>query len=127
MKVIVAGSRSIRSAAVVNAAIIGSGLEIRELVSGTAPGVDRLGERWAASRGIPVKRFPADWSRLGRRGGPLRNEEMACYADALIAVWDGRSPGTADMIWRAYAHGRLVFIHEHSPQTWDPSVGRDEP
>ena len=36
---------------------------------------------------------------------------MAAYAEALIAVWDGVSGGTKDMIERAKAHGLKVYIH----------------
>lgn len=111
MRVIVAGSRTITDAALVARAIAASGFEVTELVSGCEPhGVDALGEAWAAERGIPVRRFPAPWKALGRRAGPVRNEAMARYAEALVAVWDGHSPGTRDMIVRAGAHGLIVFV-----------------
>jgi hypothetical protein len=64
----------------------------------TAPGVDTLAERWAEQHGIPVMRFPADWKRYGRRVGSIRNQKMAEYAEALVAVWDGRSRGNLNMI-----------------------------
>ena len=32
---------------------------ITTVISGTADGADRLGEKWAESRGIPVERYPA--------------------------------------------------------------------
>ena len=35
-----------------------------EIVSGTARGADRLGERYARERGFSLKRFPADWLRI---------------------------------------------------------------
>jgi hypothetical protein len=69
-----------------------------EVVSGCARGADQLGERWADERGYPVKRFPADWHKHGKRAGYLRNEEMAGYATHLVAFWDGRSRGTKHMI-----------------------------
>jgi hypothetical protein len=69
-----------------------------EIVSGAAKGADKLGERYAEERQYPIKRFIADWGTWGKRAGYLRNEEMAEYADALIAFWDGRSKGTKHMI-----------------------------
>lgn len=68
------------------------------IVSGTAKGADRLGERYAKERGYRIERYPADWDRDGNKAGPLRNIEMAKNADALIAFWDGQSRGTRHMI-----------------------------
>lgn len=111
MKVIVAGSREINNADVVAAAIEASGFAMTEVVSGAARGVDRLGAAWARARGIPVKLFPAEWDRLGKVAGRVRNRQMAEYADALVAVWDGESRGTAHMIEEARYYKRLVYIH----------------
>lgn len=69
-----------------------------EIVSGTARGADQLGERYATDRGYQIKKFPADWNKFGKSAGYIRNEEMAKYADALIAFWDGKSKGTEHMI-----------------------------
>lgn len=68
------------------------------VVSGTAKGADTLGEQYAQERGLTVKRFPAQWAEYGRSAGYKRNQEMAFYADALIACWDGESKGTKHMI-----------------------------
>lgn len=75
-----------------------SNYQITEVVSGTARGVDKLGETWAESAGIPVRRFPANWRKFGRAAGGFRNSEMADYADAAVILWDGESSGTLDMI-----------------------------
>lgn len=69
-----------------------------EVVSGTARGGDKLGESWANKQGHQIKRFPAEWNRFGLSAGFRRNEQMADYADALIAIWDGKSKGTNHMI-----------------------------
>ena len=98
MKVIIAGSRSITDGKAVRKAVDLSGFSITEVVSGNADGVDKLGELWAASENIPVKRFLPDWKRLGKKAGIVRNREMGEYADALVAVWDGKSRGTKHMI-----------------------------
>ena len=90
-----------------------SGLLYREdeLVSGCAGGVDRLGEKYADFYGIPVKQFPANWETYGKRAGFMRNIQMAEYADALIAVWDGVSSGTRHMINTAQQKGLKVYVH----------------
>lgn len=75
-----------------------SGYNITEVVCGMAISVDRLGEQWAINRSIPVKEMPADWNRNGKAAGPIRNREMAKYADAAIIIWDGFSDGTRNMI-----------------------------
>ena len=74
---------------------------MEEVASGCAKGVDALGEQWATERDIPIKRFPADWSSYGRSAGPKRNEQMAQYADALLAIPAPDSRGTRDLIRRA--------------------------
>lgn len=113
MKTIIAGSRDITSALVIAKAADSCGFldEITEVVSGTARGVDQIGEAWADFMRIPVKRFPADWNALGKRAGYVRNEQMADYADALIAVWNGESKGTKHMIDIATRKGLKVYVH----------------
>ena len=83
---------------------------ITTVISGTANGADDLGERWAIRVGIPVERFPAKWKAYGRKAGPLRNQEMAANADALVAFWDGESRGTANMISTARKAGLKVHV-----------------
>jgi len=113
MRVIIAGSRDITDIAHVVQAIDESGWadEITCVISGTARGVDRLGEQWAECCDIAIERFPADWARLGKAAGHLRNAEMAEHADALIALWDGKSPGTKGMIQIATRKGLKVFVY----------------
>jgi hypothetical protein len=112
MKTIIAGGRDVTDCLIVRAAIVASGFdtEITEVVSGGARGVDAMGERWAREVGIPVRVFPADWDKHGKAAGPIRNGQMADYADALIAVWNGQSRGTSNMIEQAKAKGLRVFV-----------------
>lgn len=110
MKTIVAGSRECQSPKVVKEAMMGCDWDISEVVSGTARGVDQLGEAVAKSLGLPVARFPADWATLGKRAGYVRNEQMADYAQALCAIWDGKSAGTKNMIEIATRKGLKVHV-----------------
>lgn len=114
MKVIVAGSRNIINAQLTVDAIKNSGFDITEIVSGHAIGVDRAGELYAQANAIKVKLFVPDWDKYGKSAGYRRNVEMADYADALVAVWDGKSRGTKHMIDIAKAKGLKVYIHPSS-------------
>jgi hypothetical protein len=67
---------------------------------------------WARQNDIPVKYFPANWEAYGPKAGPLRNQEMANYADALILIWDGQSPGSRDMLKKAKGKGLQIHIVE---------------
>ena len=106
MKVIIAGPRykdpvnkiPFDNYKLVVEAIEKSGFEITEEVCGMAIGVDRLGEQWAIANSVPVKEMPANFAKHGKAGGPIRNREMAEYADAAVIVWDGKSRGTRNMI-----------------------------
>lgn len=75
------------------------------IISGIARGADTLGTRYARERGIQVLEFPADWERLGRRAGMVRNLQMLDAADAVVAFWDGQSRGTAHTIGEAKKRG----------------------
>jgi hypothetical protein len=78
------------------------------VVSGTARGADRLGERYARERGYEIRQFPADWLNDEKKAGPIRNAKMADNADALIAFWDGQSRGTKNMIETAKRKGLVI-------------------
>ena len=83
--------------------------EITEVVTGKCKGVDTLGERWADEKGLPKKPFPADWNKFGDAAGPIRNEEMAKYADAAIIIHREGSRGTQNMKDLADQYGLKVY------------------
>ena len=112
MKTIIAGTRTIEDKNVIYLAISKSKFEITQVVSGKAKGVDSIGEEWAVENDVSIAEFPAHWQQFGNKAGPLRNQEMAEYADALIVVWDGHSTGTKDMIKRAKRNGLKVFVYD---------------
>lgn len=110
MKTVVCGSRTITNPDLVAQAITESGFSITEIVSGHASGVDTLAERYARLNNIPLNVFPANWLRYGKSAGPKRNQEMADYAECVIAIWDGKSRGTKDMIEKAKSKGLQIYI-----------------
>ena len=111
MKVIIAGSRNINSLSEIRHAIESSEYNITEIISGGARGVDQLGELYALQEHIKMKRFPANWDLYGKSAGYKRNEQMAEYADALIAIWDGDSKGTKHMIDIMRMKNKANFVY----------------
>ncbi len=84
-----------------------------EIVSGCAPGADRLGERFAEAWNWHLTKFPADWAKYKRGAGFYRNKQMAEYADVLVAFWDGESNGTKHMIDTALKEGLEVHVYRY--------------
>ena len=87
---------------------------ITEVVSGGAGGVDKLGELWAERNRVTCRRFLANWGKYGKSAGMRRNEEMARYAvekrGGCIAIWDGKSVGTKNMIETAQRYGLVTAV-----------------
>lgn len=118
MKVLVCGSRKWTRRGPVER-------ELRKLLPGTiivhgnAPGADSVGNDVAVDLGFEVRRYPADWTKHGRKAaGPIRNSEMlkkehlpAEPIDLVLAFSDDFSqkyaPGTNDMMRKS----RAVGIH----------------
>lgn len=112
MKLIIAGSRTINISTTALVDFIHHyELQPTELVCGMAKGVDKSAEKlYFRSLREPglvnglhhigmkkIKRFRPDWETHGKAAGPIRNREMAAYADALLLVWDGKSRGSKNM------------------------------
>lgn len=111
MKTIIAGSRGITDFKIVQKAVIAAPWKLSEIVSGGARGVDTLGGQVGDVMMLPVKTFLPDWRKYNKSAGYIRNVEMAEYADALIAIWDGKSNGTAHMIKIAYSKKLKVYVY----------------
>lgn len=118
MKVIIAGTRYKDAAAKIAfddyglliQAIGRSGFDIQEVVCGCAIGADKMGEQWASSNDKAIRFMPADWTRHGKAAGPIRNRKMAEYADAAIILWDGKSPGSRNMIDEMIRHKKPYYV-----------------
>ena len=120
MKTIIAGSRHFTDYEFLCERLAEVPWEITEVVSGCAEGADTLGERWGDAKRIKVTRFPAEWERLGRAAGPVRNGQMAAYAQAFVAFLYPNSRGTANMIKQATKKGlRMHVVYCTSTYLWD--------
>lgn len=114
-KLIVAGGRDFDDYTTMQLVLLGLGDHALadvsvSIVSGMAPGADRLGALFAEEYHVPLHKFPAHWDTYGKRAGFIRNEEMSRAAHGLVAFWDKRSRGTAHMIKTMQAQGKFVHI-----------------
>lgn len=125
-KLVISGSRSIKDRQLVYDILDHYRGKTDELVCGMAlhwlwdtnpdvGGVDRFAYDWAIKNGIPVTPFIPDWAR-GKGAGMMRNADMACYGRVLIAIWDGQSKGTDDMMKQMKMRGKAVILHDLSKQ-----------
>lgn len=85
-------------------------LEITRIISGGAKGADTLAEIYALEFDIPVTVIPALWDVHGKKAGYLRNVDIIENSDAVIAFWDGQSPGTQHSINIAKSKNKLLKI-----------------
>ena len=81
--------------------------DVLEICEGECRGADTIAREEAERMGIPVRPFPADWRRYGKRAGPIRNRQMLkeFAPDMVLAFHDDieRSRGTRDMVTIARA------------------------
>ena len=80
------------------------------VVTGGARGVDQTAEIYARARGLPVLVFQADWDKLGKRAGMIRNRDIVAKSDRLVAFWDGISTGTQHSVSLARAAGKPCLV-----------------
>ncbi|MDA7663803.1 DUF2493 domain-containing protein [bacterium] len=83
-----------------------------KVVHGGAPGADTMAAVWASRHAIECRVEFADWAKLGRAAGPIRNKKMIDVhkPDLTVAFPGGR--GTSDMIRRAEA-AQIDVAHIH--------------
>ena len=81
-----------------------------EIVSGGAAGIDRYAAQCAQRNGWKLKEFLPDYRCCGRAAPLIRNRQIADYADAVIAFWDGRSRGTAYTVDYCRKIGKKVRV-----------------
>lgn len=114
MKLIVAGSRTFDDFELLNREctqfICAETTIPPTIISGTANGADKLGERFAKRFNLPLLQFPANWDKFGKRAGIVRNEEMAKVATHAIVFWDGTSKGSSHMIATAKKYNLILKI-----------------
>lgn len=78
------------------------------VIVGDATGADRWAVIWCERRGVEFTRVTADWDKLGKAAGPIRNQRMVdMKPDAGLRFPGGR--GTGDCCHRMSKAGIPVY------------------
>jgi hypothetical protein len=90
---------------------------IARVIHGDCPNSpDQWAAEWCEENHIYCEAMPAAWDTFGKAAGNMRNEAMAKYVKMspgpgyCFAVWDGKSPGTLNMIKQSVKSGFGVEI-----------------
>lgn len=100
-------------------------IAIDKIISGGAPGADKIAEIFADKYNIPIEIIKPDWSN-GKIGGVLRNTDIIKKSDYVIAFWDGKSKGTEDSIKKAKKLNKKVFIIKVDPNSINEQLELNE-
>ena len=82
------------------------------IISGGARGIDTLAERWADEKGMPKLILRPDYEEYGRNAPLVRNKAIVDAADMVVAVWDGKSRGTAHAVGYTRRVGKRCVVWE---------------
>lgn len=115
-KIAVGGSRKFTDYDIISEILDDFFMEGDVLLSGNAPGADRLGEKYAKENSIEYKIIPSEWDKHGLKATMMRNEVLLKAADFAIIFWDGESEGSKHMIDIALRAKKLLA--EVRPDGW---------
>ena len=83
---------------------------ITTIVSGAAPGTDKMAARYASERHFELSEFPPDYAKNGEEAKHIRDRQIVENSDRLIAFWDGKCAGTQYTINYAQKLGLSVTV-----------------
>lgn len=88
------------------------------IISGTAPGIDRIGAEYAKDRGLGLIEMSANWDANPRSAGYIRNAEMAEVGTHCVLFWNGVSKGTQHMQDIASKKGLVTRQYTYNENLW---------
>lgn len=83
------------------------------IISGTASGADKLGERYAKNHNYNIIKKPANWKKYGKRAGYVRNVEMAKIATHCVVFRVNLSKGSTHMINIAKQKNLVLRVYDY--------------
>lgn len=88
--------------------------KVKLIISGGAPGVDTIAEKYAKENKIKTKIFIPNWEKYGDQAHFIRNSNIISGCDECIIIWDGHSECTKQDIDLCYEMGKKCYIYNLS-------------
>lgn len=67
-------------------------------------------QAWALETSNPETGYTPDWKQHGKAAGPIRGKHLVADADNVVALWDGKSKGTANELKEARRQSKRVKL-----------------
>ena len=80
------------------------------IISGGAPGIDTLAEKYADEHKISKLILLPQYNLYGKAAPIKRNRTMVDIADTVIIIWDGQSHGTKYTLQYAKKENKNVIL-----------------
>jgi hypothetical protein len=116
MRTIITGAPDITDYRWLLDAIERSGFSITSVLTSTKLGTDVLAKRFATENKLPLTIFEPEWKVMSCKMVPLHNKRMVEMADAVIALFCGRTPAAQSVLKLAYE--RNLKTHTHYASVW---------
>jgi hypothetical protein len=81
-----------------------------ELLHGAEGAAKLHAETWAKETGNTETGYAPDWKTYGRAAGPIRGKKLVSDAENVLAIWDGKSQGTANELKEAKRQGKRIKL-----------------
>ncbi len=85
-------------------------LDAKEIISGGAKGIDACAATYARKKGLKLTEILPDYKRYGKGAPLIRNLDIINLADYVLAFWDGKSHGTAQVIKNCKLKNKKVTV-----------------
>lgn len=79
------------------------------LIYGGAKGADSCCKNFAQRFFKNIEPFYPEWDKYGKSAGMIRNRKMSIASDLVFVFWDGKSPGTKNMIELSKRFSTLIL------------------
>lgn len=106
MKVAVIGSRTFSDYELLKNTL--RCIHITEIVSGGDTGADKLAEQYSEEKSIPLQIIPH--TEHPETSNASRTYNIISAAQLVVAFWDGKSPGTGDLLKYARQKEKKIVL-----------------
>jgi hypothetical protein len=91
-----------------------SKLNLTNVVTGGANGIDQAVEKYCLIQAIPCKVITPNYLAHGKAAPHIRNRKIIDQVDVVHIIWDGQSKGTSSVMEYAYRQNKKRVIYNRA-------------